>query len=255
MTRKKIGVRELRKDLPGVLEEVQHTGQGVVVMKHKEEVAALVPVGTLPISPLPRIIALASLKGGVGKTTVTMHLAAVLADEGHNVVVLDADEEKSAYRWAEEASTSHPLNFKVMQANRDSLMRQARELEKAGHVVVIDTPPNNREILRSAASVADLVLVPLLPTGMDVDRMATTLILLNDIEAIRPNFAYALLINRYDARKRLARETQEEIKNLPRLETYIAALTVYEGAFGKQPTALDAPRAIWQEIKQTFGVA
>lgn len=209
------------------------------------------------VPPLPTskglIIALTSLKGGVGKTTITMHLAAAIAQELPNVVVLDADEEISAVRWQQHAAADHiKLPFEVVAAQRNSLMRQARELAKTGHTVVIDTPPNNREVLKSAATVADVVLVPVLPTGLDVDRLATTLELLEDLGAALEDFNYAIVLNRFDARKGMAHEANQALDAHPRLVTVIKSLSAYEKVFGQAPSELGQFRAIWNEIKEVF---
>lgn len=247
---KKLGVGALRQGLPEALEQVEQHGVEVVVTRHNTAVAKLVPM-TAPA--LPRIMALTSLKGGVGKTTIALHLAQVLVNDGHEVVILDADSERSAQSWAKEASRAGPLGFDVAQANPDTLMRQARDFANQGKFVLIDTPPNERDILRSAAMVADLVFVPLLPTGMDVDRMARTLVQLRDIEAVRDNFAYSLLLNRCDNRKRISRETKEMVADFPLLDAVIPPLTVYESAFGKVPAALGPFTALWQEVKDKWG--
>ncbi|AZI44498.1 ParA family protein (plasmid) [Deinococcus psychrotolerans] len=209
-----------------------------------------------PESPLSKclIIALTSLKGGVGKTTLTMHLAAAIAEELENVVVLDADEEVSAVRWQQHAAADQiRLPFEVVAAQRNSLMRQARELARTGHTVIIDTPPNNREVLKSAATVADVVLVPVLPTGLDVDRLATTLELLTDLEAALETFNYAIVLNRFDARKGMAHEANQALNAHPRLETVIKSLSAYEKVFGQTPSELGQFRAMWAEIKVAFG--
>ena len=84
-----------------------------------------------PAAPSGMIIALTSLKGGVGKTTLAMHLAAAIAQERSGVVVLDADEEISAVRWKQHAAADQiSLPFGVVAAERNTLMRQARELAK-----------------------------------------------------------------------------------------------------------------------------
>lgn len=256
MSRKTVGVRALREDLPEVLKQISATGQAVTVTRHGETVATIVPGIAAPQQPTtaPRIIALTSLKGGVGKTTLTMHLAAAIARESDRVIVLDADEEVSAYRWQQHAQAQEiMLPFRVIAAERNTLMRQARELAKTGHVVLIDTPPNNREILKSAATVADVVLVPVLPAGLDVDRLATTLELLNDLEAALPVFHYAVVLNRFDARKGMAHEANLALNEQPRLETVIRSLSAYEKVFGQMPNELEQFTAIWNEIKSAFG--
>ena len=83
------------------------------------------------------IVALANLKGGVGKTTSALYFAAVAEERGQDPVVLDADNERSALDWAE----SGELPFPVMEAQKDALARQARALEKKGCTVLIDAPP------------------------------------------------------------------------------------------------------------------
>lgn len=204
--------------------------------------------------PVPGIVTLASLKGGVGKTTLTMHLAAAIAQEYSQVVVLDADEEVSALRWLQHArAQGQTLPFEVIAADRNTLMRQARDLARSGHIVVIDTPPNNREVLKSAATVADVVLVPVLPTGLDVDRLATTLELLADLEAALPSLNYAIVLNRFDGRKAFAHSSNEALNELPRLTTVVRSLSAYEKVFGQTPTELRQFSEMWHEIVAAFG--
>lgn len=127
------------------------------------------------------IVALVNLKGGVGKTTSALYFAAVARERGENPVVLDADNERSALEWA----GAGELPFEVLEAKKDGLARQARALEKEGRTVIIDAPPNSREALWAAAAVADRVVVPVAPTGVDVNRLRATLEVLLDVEATR----------------------------------------------------------------------
>jgi len=191
------------------------------------------------------IYLLLSLKGGVGKTTTTMHLAMCTHEAGQQVTVIDADDEQSAYRW----STFTELPFKVVTLERDRLAQQAKSPEAAGETVFIDTPPNSREVLSRTAFVSSSVIVPLIPTGLDMDRMMPTLELLRDVEASRGSLDVAILLNRWDGRKKLAQEALEALASYPILDAKVRALTRYEQAFGTVPSDLDEYRAVWQEVK------
>jgi chromosome partitioning protein len=190
------------------------------------------------------IYSLLSLKGGVGKTTSTMHLAMCAQQAGNYVVVIDADEERSAHRW----STFVDLPFQVLSAERNRLAQQVRELEGTGATLFIDTPPNNREILSRAAMISNGVVVPLIPTGLDIDRMMPTLELLKDVEATRGSLDVAILLNRWDGRKRLAQEALEALAKYPILDAKVRNLTRYEQAFGTVPADLDEFVAVWREV-------
>jgi chromosome partitioning protein len=191
------------------------------------------------------ILSVVSLKGGVGKTTTCMHLAAVAAEQGLKAVVLDGDEERSALEWARLAGN---LPFEVRPAERDRIARQARELIGQGLTVLIDTPPNNRDVLTRAASVAATCLVPLPPTGLDVNRMVATLELLRDVEASRGGLDAVLLLTRWDGRKRLAREALGVLAELPLLESRVRDLARYQDAFGSEPSYLTEYRSVWFEV-------
>ncbi len=166
-------------------------------------------------------------------------------EAGQQVTVIDADDEKSAYRW----STFTELPFKVVALERDRLAQQAKTLESAGETVFIDTPPNSREVLSRTAFVSSSVIVPLIPTGLDMDRMMPTLELLRDVEASRGSLDVAILLNRWDGRKKLAQEALEALASYPILDAKVRALTRYEQAFGTVPSDLDEYRAVWEEIK------
>ncbi len=190
------------------------------------------------------IVALVNLKGGVGKTTSALYFAAVAHEGGQNPVVLDADTERSALEWA----ASGELPFEVVAAEKDRLARQARALQKQGRTVIIDAPPNDREVLWASAAVADRVVVPVAPTGVDVNRLRATLEVLLDVEATRGELDTSILLTRWDRRKRLARDAEELLARFPLLGARIRSLTRYEDGFGNRPTYLDEYEPAWKEV-------
>jgi chromosome partitioning protein len=192
------------------------------------------------------IYAILPLKGGVAKNTSALHFATCAAAAGKKVVVIDSDEERSAVRWA--SFVNEPLPFQVVPGERDRLAQQARGFAEEGAVVIIDTPPNNREILTRAGMIATNVVVPVVPTGLDIDRMKPTLELLRDVEATKGELDVAILLTRWDGRTLLAREADEALKEFPVLTTRIRHLTRYAQAFGTVPTYLQEYGTAWKEV-------
>ena len=190
------------------------------------------------------IVSVVNLKGGVGKTTTALYFAQAAKEEGRTPVVIDADSERSALEW----SSTGELAFDVVAAEKDALARQARLLEKDGRIVIIDTPPNNREALWAASAVADHVVVPVAPTGVDVNRLRSTLEVLLDVEAIKGNLDTSILFTRWDKRKRLAREAEDLLSRFPLLAARIRALTRYEDGFGSRPWYLEEYQQAWSEV-------
>jgi chromosome partitioning protein len=190
------------------------------------------------------ILSVVNLKGGVGKTTTALYFAEAAKEQGHTPVVIDADSEKSALEW----SSQGELSFEVIVAQKDGLARQARLLVKEGRVVIIDTPPNNRETLWAASAVADHVVVPVAPTGVDVNRLRVTLEVLLDVEATKGELDTSILFTRWDKRKRLAREAAELLESFPLLAARIRSLTRYEDGFGNSPWYLEECKQAWAEV-------
>lgn len=116
-------------------------------------------------------IAVANVKGGAGKTTSAVYLAAVGAISGLGPVVLvDADPQGSAAEWMEEQPVEDVV---VMEAPSERLVVRAAGEPGAG-LVVIDTPPGTERIVRAAIGAADLVVIPTRSGGVEPRRVAAT---------------------------------------------------------------------------------
>ena len=116
-------------------------------------------------------IVVTNLKGGVGKTTTTVYLAAVAASRGHApVVVVDADRQASAAEWLEE----RPIEgVEVVEAPSERTL--ARAMRDDEGTVVVDLPPGDERLVQSAIGAADAVVIPTRAGGVEFARVAYTL--------------------------------------------------------------------------------
>lgn len=191
-------------------------------------------------------LTVANLKGGVGKTTTAVHFASALAEHGRTLLV-DADPHRSALSWSERVGEAFPSPVVALPV-RD-LHRRLPLLAADFDHVVVDTPPNDDAITRSAILAADLVVVPLAPTTMDLDRLVETLQLVADIEAIHP-LRIHVLITRARFGTRLARDLRiilDEM-NAPLLDAQIPLREGYAASFGALPAPHVDYTAVLEEI-------
>jgi chromosome partitioning protein len=116
-------------------------------------------------------IVIGNLKGGVGKTTTAVYLAAIAAEKGYDpVVVVDADRQASSAVWLEERPVD---GVEVVEAPSErTLMRAMRANEG---IVIVDTPPGDDRLVQSALAAADTIVVPTRAGGVEFARVALTL--------------------------------------------------------------------------------
>jgi chromosome partitioning protein len=117
-----------------------------------------------------RTIAVCNRKGGVGKTTLAVGLAACLPDR---VGLIDLDDNGSALHWMEDLDL-----FDVAAGSASTIVQAVPSLADSYDWLVLDTPPNDAEAITAAAAVSDLVLIPMAPSPLEADQLPDTLALL-----------------------------------------------------------------------------
>ncbi|CAH1655151.1 Chromosome (plasmid) partitioning protein ParA [Hyphomicrobiales bacterium] len=161
-----------------------------------------------------RIITLAQQKGGSGKTTLAAHLAVAFARLGRAVAILDVDPQGSLGQWFERRETHFgpdAIDISFGTASGWGARREARGFARNHDIVIVDTPPKSDVESRSAIEAADLVVVPVQPT--QIDLWATDPTLQNIAREGTPSL---IVLNRVVQRAGLTGEMIEAIQALGR---------------------------------------
>ncbi len=165
------------------------------------------------------IIAVANLKGGVGKSTIAQNLAVSLRSQGHKVCLVDTDvEQKSTIEWGERRNARELPAIQLSLSTEDRLAREIAELAKTNDFVIVDGSPALSEVATKIMMVADLVVVPVMPSGNDYGALEKFLARYDDVKAMLESRGMALdlgvVLNGYNDRIIVNRAVYEAIKKL-----------------------------------------
>jgi chromosome partitioning protein len=196
------------------------------------------------------IVVVANLKGGVGKTTTAVLLAEAAAERSGRALLVDADPQGSAMRWADAAADDGGPGLRAVAVALPTtdLGRRLGGIASGYVHVVIDTPPGQLGIVQAGVRASEVVLVPVQPNLMDLDRIQATL----DVaaEAGRPA---ALLLTRVRANTRslAAALAVLEEADLPVLSVTVPQREVIATAYGTRPggVPLDVYTAVFDELE------
>ena len=152
------------------------------------------------------VIVLANSKGGVGKSTLAVHLAVWLYDRGHRVALVDADVQSSSSVWLQEAEPSVTVRSS---RTPEEVVGVVRELQRTHDFVIGDGQATLDDQSRTLLLLADLAILPVTPSILDVrsvQQATATLRYAQELNGGRPRGC--LVLNRMRRRDVISREVR-----------------------------------------------
>lgn len=159
------------------------------------------------------IIAVLNQKGGVGKTTLSVNLAAALALGGKRPILIDADPQGSALDW--HATRTAENLFPVIGLAKPTLHKDVPELAVHYDYVIIDGAPRVNELARSALMASDKVVIPVQPSPYDVWAADEILKLIREVAVYKESLQSGFVINRKIVNTAIGRDVVDALSGYP----------------------------------------
>lgn len=189
------------------------------------------------------IISFLNQKGGVGKTTLSINVAAYLAGQGRKVLLIDADKQGSSNTWA---SLREDSPFQVISLARENMAKDALKLATEFEYTIIDGPPHAETIARSCIVASDFVVLPIEPSGLSTWASDLTVRQVRDAQIIKENLKCGFVVSRKIGKTVIGREirTMAGEAGIPVLKTdieqrvsYAESMTMGKTIFEWAPTS------------------
>ena len=179
------------------------------------------------------IITIANSKGGVGKSTLAVHLAAWLHEQGHSVTLADCDTQQSSSEWIREAI---PELKTVRLDNPNEILNELPALGTETDFVVADGPGSNTETSRALLLRADFAIVPCKASMLEVRALAKATEVLRQAQDIRGGIPQAVIVlSMVGKNYRLTKDMKDAAAalNLPLADTAMILRQIYADAPGQ----------------------
>lgn len=196
-----------------------------------------------------QVIGLVNQKGGVGKTTIAVHLAFWLS-RSSSVMVIDSDVQQSSSTWLLDLK----LPYQVSNDPED-LFDLIEEAKQNYDYVIVDGPAGLSEITKTILSVCELALIPCKPSGLDTHSSHRILRMLSQAQRVRDGYPVgAIVINQAVKGTLLLRESQELLRTMgiPLLDAVIYNRQIISDSPGQGITVWQASSVAARQAARDF---
>lgn len=197
------------------------------------------------------IVGVLNQKGGVGKTTLSVNIAASFSRLGGRVLLIDADPQGSSLDWAATRQVE-PL-VSVVGLPRASIHKEIEQIGRGYDHIVIDGPPRVTDLARSAIMASDVVLIPVQPSPYDIWAADEVVKLISEARVYKESLKAAFVVNRKIANTAIGRDVGEALASyeLPTFDAQIVQRVVFAevAAQGLAVHEIDEASAATAEIE------
>lgn len=201
---------------------------------------------------MSHIITITNQKGGVGKSTIALNLAAALANDKHSIFVIDADPQGTLSMWAKARArqTSSKINTNIVITQTPWMPEEILKLTQPPNYdfIIIDCGPANNKAAKAALVVATFAIIPISPSPLDINSARTTIELIQEgVNRGATKAKVYLLISKKIVGTNLAKEARQacQMLNLPILKTEISQrIALCESAITGQSVLEYAPNSL-----------
>lgn len=136
-------------------------------------------------------------KGGTGKTTISVNIAAAFEAGGNKVALIDADPQGTSVRWVTSGENTLPMTVLSLAPAGRGIGAEIKKQDANFDVIVVDCPGNLEDPrIASVLEVADFCLVPLSPSPADLYSTVAMIRMIESMRSVRnPNLSSALMLN------------------------------------------------------------
>ena len=216
------------------------------------------------------IISVLNTKGGVGKSTVAINLAAAWAAEGYDTLLIDTDEEGTSLSWFGRREIPDKKLTVISLPEANALKRSIKSLVEKHDVIIIDGAPHLREMLIASAWISSLVIIPVKASPNDIWKLEPMLNRLQEVREAkdasgRPGPAIYFMVNETVERTRIAQEMNDVLKifGLPVMATRFGSRVDYRDSLSQGLSALDYTDtkamlevySLYCEVKAILGIS